>query len=312
MKRWLGFIGALALVLASGVEARAQMGAVRGKVLDQKGAPVPDAKVRFDSLGGMTRHYETRTNDKGEYTQVVVSGPYRITVSKDGYQGFAMEQRVGMGATSDLPTIQIIHSQSAAEEAMAPVVEEFERAGELSRAGKLDEAIAVYLELEKEQPDIPELYHNLGMLYGRQEKWPEAEAALQKSLELDPDNKESQVMLAQVHKSMGRGDEALAELEKLIQQSPGDPQLHYDVGVFYLNAQRYEDAYAEFDEVRKLDPDNVDVLYLLGTLSVNLGEIDRARGLLQEYLDRAPEDAQYRATASELVTQLQPEEPAER
>jgi predicted Zn-dependent protease len=308
MKRWLGFIGALALVLASGVEARAQMGAARGKVVDQKDAPVPDAKVQFEFLGGMTRRYETRTNDKGEYTQVVVSGPYRITVSKDGYQGFAMEQRVEMGGTSDLPTIQIIHSQTAAEEAMAPVVKEFERASELSKAGKLDEAIAVYLELEKEHSDIPELYHNLGMLYGRQEKWPEAEAALQKSLELQPDNRASRMMLAEVHKGMGRGDEAVAELETLAQQSPDDPEVLYDLGVFYLNAQRYEDAYARFDAVRRLDPDNLDVVYLLGTLSVNLGEIDRARGYLQEYLDRAPEDAQYRATASELVTKLQPAE----
>jgi predicted Zn-dependent protease len=310
MKRWLGFIGALTLVLASGVEARAQMGAARGKVVDQMDAPIPGATVQFEFLGGASRQYTTETDDRGAYTQVVVAGRYRVTVSKDGYEGFSMEERVQTGTPTDLPTFRLVHRQAAAEEAMAPIIEQFGKASELSRAGRLEEAIAIYLELEREHPDIPELYHNLGMLYGRQEKWPEAEAALQRSLELQPGNKESQVMLAQVHKSMGRGDEALVELEKLLQESPGDPQLHYDLGVFYLNAQRYEDAYTEFDEVRRLDPDNVDVLYLLGTLSVNLGEIDRAASHLQEYLDRAPENAEYRATASELLPRLQATEPA--
>ena len=308
MRQWLRVVGALALVVASGVEARAQMGVVRGKVVDQEGAPVAGVVVRFEFLGGVDRHYETETNDKGAYTQVIASGPYRVTASKDGYRGSSLERSVSSGSPTDLPTLEIVNQEAAAQAAMAPILKQFEGAAELAEAGRLDEAVAAYRELEAEHPDIPELFLNLGTLYARQEKWPEAEGAFQRVLELEPDNTQAQVLLAEVHKNMGRGDEALAAMEKLIAETPGDPELHYNLGVFYLNAQRHEDAYAAFDEVRTLDPDNVNVLYLLGTLSLNLGQIDQATRHLQAYLDQAPADGQYRATAGELLSKLQPSE----
>jgi hypothetical protein len=39
-----------------------------------------------------------------------------------------------------------------------------------------------------------------------------------------------------------------------------------------------------------------------------LGEIDQAVGFFQSYLEKAPEDAQYRATAEGLIQQLRPAE----
>lgn len=304
MKQWLRVVGALALVVASGVEARAQMGVARGKVVDQEGEPVAGAVVQFEFLGGVERHYTTETNDKGAYTQVIASGRYRVTASKDGYRGSYLDRSVSSGSPTDLPTLEIVDQEAAAQAAMAPILKQFEDAAALAEAGRLDEAVAAYRELEPAHPDVPELFFNLATLYARQEKWPEAEAAFQRVLELQPDNARAEVLLAEVHKNMGRGDEALAAMEKLIEKTPEDPELHYNLGVFYLNTQRHEDAYAAFDEVRKLDPDNVDVLYLLGTLSLNLGQIDQARGHLQAYLDRAPADGQYRATATELLSKL--------
>lgn len=309
MMRWLRMVSAFALVLASGAEANAQMGAARGQVVDQDGAPVAGATIQLDFLGEIDRQYTTETDDRGEYAQVVGTGRYRVTVTKDGYQGTYLDHAVSTGATTDLPTLEIVSREAAARAAAAPILKQFEKADKLSQAGKLDEAVAVYLELDAEHPDIPELYFNLGTIYARQEKWPEAEAAYLKTLELEPDNTQAQVLLANIRKSLGRTDEAVAALEKLVAENPGDPELHYNLGVFYLNANRYQDAFASFDEVRKRDPDNVDVLYLLGTLSVNLGQIEGAVGHLQSYLENAPEDGQYRATASELLSKLQPADP---
>ena len=310
MKRWLRVVGAFALVAASGVEARAQMGVARGEVVDENGAPVAGATVELDFLGELDRQYTTETDDKGQYTQVVGSGRYRVTVSKDGYRGSRGDQAVRTGPPTEIPPFTIVSRESLVQAAMAPVLKKFEKASELSKAGSLDEAVAVYLELKAEHPDIPELYFNLGTIYLRQEKWLEAEAAYQRALELLPENTKVRVLLADIHKNLGRSDEALAAMETLVAENPDDPQLHYNLGVFYLNAQRYEDAFASFDETRKRDPDNVDVLYLLGTLSVSLGQIDQAVGHLQSYLEKAPENGQHRTTASELISKLQPAEPS--
>jgi predicted Zn-dependent protease len=308
MNRWLSVIGAFALVVASGVQAHAQMGIVRGKVVDQADEPVAEATVQFEFTGEATRQYTTKTDKGGWYTQMVASGPYRVIVTKPGYQGSYQDVRVASSTSTPtvVPTFQIVDSKVAAEEAMAPILEEFEKANQLVEAGKLDEAIAVYLDVTAKYPNIPETYFNVGSVYAQQEKWPEAEAAYQKVIELQPGNTMAKVLLAETHKNMGRAEEAVAAVEQLIAENPDDPELHYNLGVFYLNAQRYEEAFASFDRVRVLDPDNANVLYLLGTLSINLGETERAVGFFQSYLDKAPEDGQYRATATELLSKIQP------
>jgi cytochrome c-type biogenesis protein CcmH/NrfG len=307
MNRLLTVVGVFALLVVSAAQAHAQMGIVRGKVVDQGDKPVAEATVEFAFTGESNRQYTTKTDKGGWYTQMVASGPYHVTVTKDGYQGMAQDVRVPSGTTTPtvLPTVKIVDREVAAREAMAPILEQFKKADELAQAGKMDEAIAVYEDVKAQHPNIVEAYFNLGSLYARQEKWPEAEAEYQKVIELQPDNSMARVLLAQTHRNMGRADEAVAEVEQLIAENPDDPELYYNLGVFYLNAQRYEDAFKSFDKVRTLDPDNLDVLYLLGTLSLNLGETQKAVDFFQSYLDKAPEDAQYRATASELLSKIQ-------
>src|SRR5258705_5791978 len=71
---------ALAVALVFSAPAFAQ-GIVKGKVVDEKGQPVADAKV---TSTGPARNAETKTNNKGEYVQVgLQSGAYTITVTKD-------------------------------------------------------------------------------------------------------------------------------------------------------------------------------------------------------------------------------------
>ena len=61
-------------------------GTVRGRVVDEKGQALPDALVNLDFQGGVTRKFDTKTNKKGEFTQVgLVPGGYRITANKEGY-----------------------------------------------------------------------------------------------------------------------------------------------------------------------------------------------------------------------------------
>lgn len=316
MKRWMITVGALALVSTWGAPAHAQlgqMGIARGRVVDQDGKPVAGATVEFVYTGEGSRKYTTETDKGGRYTQMVASGRYRVSAMKDGYQGSYQDVRVASSTSTptDLPAFQIVNREAAAAAAAAPILAKFEQAQALSEAGELDEAIAVYRELEAERPDVPEVYFNLGALYGRQEKWDEAEAAFEKVLELEPDNAQAKVLLAETLKNQGRADEGVASLERLVAENPDDPQLQYNLGVFYLNAQKYQEAFDAFDRVRELDPEKVDVLYLLGTLSLNLGEIDQAASFFRSYLDEAPADGQYRATAEDLLSKLAPQGPSQ-
>jgi tetratricopeptide (TPR) repeat protein len=310
MVRWLGVVFALALVALSPAGARGQqMGFASGEVVDESGAPVAGATVRLQFLGEVERVYTAKTDKKGRYTQGLISGRYRVTVSKDGFQGTFLDHAIKSGDPTELPKLTIVSREKVVQDAMAPILAEFDKASGLAKAGKLDEALVVYGELAAAHPDLPEAHLNIGTLYVRQEKWPEAEAALAKTLELAPDNRQARVLLATVHSRQGRTEEARAEMEKLRSENPGDPRLSYELGAIHLEAKRYEEAYAAFEQVRKLDPGNADVLYLLGTISLNLGKLDGARSNLQAYLQAAPADGRYRDLATELVAQLDKSQP---
>lgn len=289
----------------SAVEARAQMGVAQGRIVDEKGEPVSGATVQLDFQSGMTRQYTTETDENGKYQQIVTAGRYRITASKEGYQGGFMVQVVNAGGPTPLPDIGLTSRESLMEAALAPIMEQFQKAGELTRAGRLDEAAAIFRELAAGNPDIPEVHFNLGTIYSRQERWAEAEAEFQKTLELQPDNTQAAQSLSGVYESLDRLDDAVAVLEKLAEAHPDDAKILYNLGVLYTNLRRVDEAYATMQKVAQLAPDNVEVHYVLGTLALNKGEIEAAVSHLEAYVDRAAEDAPYKATAAELLANLQ-------
>jgi hypothetical protein len=84
--------------------------------------------------------------------------------------------------------------------------------------------------------------------------------------------------------------------------------VRFELGILYQKARATRKR-SPRSTGPKRDPANVDVLYLLGTVSLNLGQVERAVGFLQSYLDKAPADGQYRTNASELVSKLQPAKP---
>jgi len=292
------------LLLLSAAEARAQMGVAQGRIVDEKGKPVAGATVLLDYQSGVSRQYSVETDAKGKYQQIVTAGRYRISAAKEGYQGGYMVQTVNAGGPTPLPDIELVSRDSLVQADMAPIIVKFWQAGELTQAGKLDEAAAIFEELLAENPEIPELHFNLGTIYARQQKWEPAEAAFRKTLELQPENTQAAQSLSGVYESLGRVDDAIAVLEKLAESNPEDAKVQYNLGILYTNQRRVDEAWATLQKVEKLDPDNVEVHYVLATLALNQGQTEAAVAHLETYPSEAADDAPYKATASELLANL--------
>ena len=294
---------AVALVPSSAV---AQMGIVKGTVVDQDGEIIAGAVVTFDYLGELNRKFETKTNDKGRYTQVVNSGRYRITASSEGYRPAFFDQRIPSGPARELDDLKIFNIAVLEERALAPILKKFDAAGALSRAGKLDEALAIYEELRVENDTVPELHFNMGALHARKQDWPAAEAAFLRTLELKPQQLNAALALASVLENLDRKGEADALLEKLALEHPDNIEVLYGLAVGFVNAQRNDEAQVALEKVIQLDPKKAEAYYLLASIALNKGEIDEALGLLEKYLELAPADARYREPAEQILAQLKP------
>jgi Flp pilus assembly protein TadD len=299
----------LALALLAG-EARAQTGAARGKVVDEKGQAIADAKIQIEFLGGVTRKFEVKTNKRGEFTQVgMFPGVYKFTASKEGYQTGTIEFRVTLGEPTQIPDFRLM-SVKAVQEAgagkQAELQTAFKHALELTQAGNLDEAEAAYKELLAKQPDIPEVYHNLGYVYGQKKDWAQAEASYQKAMELKPGYAEAITALAKLYQDNGKADKAMELMSKAAADYPEDAKLLFNLGIFYLNAGQSEEARKAFEKVATLDPENAEVQYHLGTLHVGQNEVPQAIEHLEKYLAMNPQNPQNVATAKGLLAALKP------
>jgi tetratricopeptide (TPR) repeat protein len=290
------------------VEVRAQNGIARGKVVDENGEAVPKAKITLEYRGGFERQYQAETDDEGRYRLIVTGGRYRITVSKEDYQGAALEHTINPGPPGRVPDIRIVRRRAAAAAAVEKdaVLGPLKRAMELTQAGKLEEAEAAYKEVLANDPTVVEAHYNLGTIYLNRKDYAAAESEFQRIIELSPKTGEAYSALSRVYQEQGDIERALEVMAQAVARKPEDIRMQLNLGILYNNAQRPEEAEAAFKKVEALDPQYARVQYFLGTLALNRGDVEEAVARFEKYLAEAPEDAPDRPTAQQLLEQVRP------
>jgi tetratricopeptide (TPR) repeat protein len=312
MKRACLTAGLALLVALVSVEARAQTGILRGRVLDDQGKPIEDAKIEMDYQGGVNRKNETKTNKKGEYTQVgLPPGNYKITASKDGYQPGTIELRVGIGEPTTPPDFKLVllsRAPKAAGGGGGPdlLATGFNEVLALAKAGKNDEAETKVKDLIAKNPTVPELQRVLGYVLAQKKDWAGAEEAYKKALEMRSDYSEATMGLVDVYRASGRPADAEALLGKAAAASPQDAKVQFQVGVAAFSSGKSPEAIAAFEKALELDPSSAESHYYLGSLMVGQNKIPEAVAHLEKYLATNPPAGQNKATAEGLLAALKP------
>ncbi len=284
---------ALAVALVFSAPAFAQ-GIVKGKVVDEKGQPIADAKV---TIQGPARNAETKTNNKGEYVQVgLQSGRYTVTVTKDKLVA-AQQVNVTQGTPAEANMTLVPQATAGMSAEQRAVQEAAASAIDALRAGRDDEAITKLNDVVTKLPTCSDCYYNLGLAYTHKQQWAEAEASLKKAVELKPTNPDPYNGLANVYNAQKRFDEALAMNQKateLAGSTPGagggNAEAVYNQGVVLFNSGKYADAKVQFENASKADPNNANAFYQLGMTNLNLGQIPEAVSALETFMKLAPND----------------------
>jgi Tfp pilus assembly protein PilF len=314
MKRFLAAFGLLVLGLLAGSPAFAQStGTVRGKIVDDKGQPVPDVVILLEYQGGVNRHNETKSNKKGEFAQVgLPPGPYKITVSKDGFQKVAFDQRISLGEPTTIPDVKLTRPGAAGAAGAAPdkgqaeMLGAFKKGVEAYNAGDMVAAEAAYKEVLAKDPTRYEAYHNLGLIYSRKKDLPAAEAAFNKALEMKPDYDDAYVSLANAYIGAGNTAKAYEIATKAAAAQPQSGKLQYLVGYVAYNTGKADEALAALTKAEALDASNPEIQYYLGMAAVNQNNIPEASKRLEKYLSMNPTNAQNVASAKAILPALKP------
>lgn len=315
MKRLLVAGGLMTAFLLAGTEAGAQgSGTGRGKVVDEKGQAVEGATVVLDFKGGVTRKFTVKSNKKGEFIQVgLPPGPYRVTATKDGYQGTFTETRISLGQPTDMGEFKLTTAAGRPAVASAEDVEKVNAelrkmatdAEALAAAGKHDEAIAAFQALLGKSVAAPEEVHlRIGNIQLQKKDYTGAEASFLKALELSPGHARAQVDLATAYQLSGQKDKAAEAMAKASTAGAGNATVQFTLGITHLNAGRTEEAAAALKKAIEIDPNLAEPYYHLGTMAINANNSAEAIAHLEKYLSLNPTNAQYVATSRALLQHL--------
>lgn len=155
--------------------------------------------------------------------------------------------------------------------------EQFRRATEALRAGRLDAAGEDFAAVIKAAPEFAEAHFNLGLVREEQGRNEEAIASLQKAVTLKPRLRGAHLFLGIAEYRLNHFDKAIAALRKETTIAPSDPGAWMWLGVVELANENPEDAVEALDKAARLAPDNVDILYHRGRAHLLVSKNSYAR-----------------------------------
>jgi len=208
---------------------------------------------------------------------------------------------------------------------------EMGRADALRRAGRLDHAIDVLIQLTQENSDSPMIHASLGDIYRQQKNysdaniaydaslrgfgeessvrwwllysrgitferldmWEEAEADFREALLLNPDN--PSVLNYLGYSLVDRGmkfDEALEMIEPAVEARPGNGAIIDSLGWVYFKLGRYEEAVAPLERAAELVPSDPIVSDHLADAYWKVGRFTEARFQWRRALSFEPDEAE--------------------
>jgi tetratricopeptide (TPR) repeat protein len=119
-----------------------------------------------------------------------------------------------------------------------------------------------------------------------------AEQALQKLLELDPDNVEGLRIHANIAYDEGAFADAEKRFETYLEKAPADPTAITDLGSTLLFQDRTEEAVARYDEALAIDPEFLQAHFNRGIAMQRLGRVEEGLASLRRAAALAASDDQ--------------------
>ena len=204
------------------VHAQGVVGRIAGKVIDETGAPVPEATVRAESPAASPGSLTGTTNGKGEFAILGLrSGQWTVTVTAAGFE--PAEFNLPVRNRTNVPSMRVTlrRSRRGARSQLTEVdVEAFQaslgEAEALAADGRIDEALSIYERLVETVPALTSIHRTMGDLYVLKKDRVGALEAYQRLKDAEPDDEEAAAAVASVALALGLEAEAAGDREAAI------------------------------------------------------------------------------------------------
>ncbi|MGE5342240.1 MAG: tetratricopeptide repeat protein [Candidatus Omnitrophota bacterium] len=299
-------------------------GRLLGQVMDKDKNPIVGVKITLQYTQYSNRS-DTTSDKKGQWGFFGLGmGQVKITAEKEGYRPEVTMLSVSGVSQNPKVTItmykldEVQSAEKGKEQPEDKVKADFEKAANLFKQAKYDEALAIFKELYAAKPEYYQLRFNIGLCYVEMQRYDDAitelQAVLDKMLappaEQQPAGKDAQAQpqtqpapspesqkaeLAKVYAAMGdvymrqnKFTQASEYFKKSIDISPTDYTLPYNVAEVLFAAGKTDEAIPYYQMAIKIKPDWPKAYMQLGYAYLNKGDMKLATENFNKFLELAP------------------------
>ncbi len=168
-----------------------------------------------------------------------------------------------------------------------------------------DVAIAALHDAREHAANDARVHGALAKAYGLSGLWPEARAAAETALRLDPENVAVVRLLADVAAHLGDTPGALRAWQQAVDLAPQDASVLVQFGRCLLDNGREDEARAVFTRALTLAPSDAKVHLDAGAAFLSLNEIDEAYHILAQAVALDPHQAVIQATFGKVAARTE-------
>jgi len=136
-----------------------------------------------------------------------------------------------------------------------------------------EEAASQYRRALECAPVVPVVYRNLGLAEARRQRRAEAIEALEKYMELEPDQCGLDAVLGDLHCGLRNYDQALPYYEKSLQSNPSDPAALFRLSECYLLMGHTDSAITGYQKILQMTPEFEPARQRMNQLSQTAGRV---------------------------------------
>ena len=299
------FVLAAALLLFAVAPALAQRGAIRGKIVDPDGNPVPGVQVSIILLDGGGRPVNIETNDKGEFLRAGLPVQmYRVSFELEGWEPLQAMVSISSGGQSFInetlfPLPEGVLSQAQADRADGHL----QAAQDAYQDGDFARAVTEFNGFLELMPNSGPAHFNLAAAQERLDDHASAIASYEKAYELDPSMGEGLLAVADLHGRQKDWDQALAAFDRVMELVEGNAVRLFNYAVYASNADRVDVADEFYEKAAAADPEFAPAFLQIGMAKAREEDREGAIAAFERYLELDPDGAQA-AAIRDILDQL--------
>jgi tetratricopeptide (TPR) repeat protein len=267
---------------------------ISGKVIDETGKGVPEARVAFIFVSANDGFFAT-TKKNGEFSvKDIKGGEWRLQAEAPNF--ITVRQPLTVSDSKNPPLVLTLKRDNSPEL--------LTKAEALFKAGQNAEARTEYLTVLAAHPELTAINRAIAFTYGREKNHVEALKYLDLAIASNPNDAILLQLAAASAIQLSDYPRAMGYLAKIDDAMLSEPSMLSDAAVALVNKQRAAEAIQLLDRAVARFPNDPDAYFYRGFAKMQANKNADAKPDLEKYIAIAPPAAPMVAKAKELLATI--------